>query len=364
MCGCCGTVCRGWYDSKERLIRDLDCGADAIFLRIQQRRVNCPVCNAVKTERLAFVADPSRFTDRWVLWAGRQCRERSISSVAEESGVDRKTIKALEMEYMRRQLEISPPESPTVLGIDELAIGPGHSYRVIVHDLQRRRPVWVGGDKGRTQEAIDEYFVGLGPKACAGVQLAVMDMWKPYRKSAEEHCPNVRIHYDHFHIAKHLSEAIDEVRRSEYKRLEGQERKYIKGTRYILLSNRENLDDRGKDALDKLLGLNRRLNTAYLLKEQFDRIWSYRTETGARRFFDGWKNALKWQRLKPLEKFAQLVERHWTGIVCGKEVSAGIPMGFVEGMNTKIRAIQKRAYGIKDPEYLRLKILTTTLPKL
>jgi len=357
-------VCRGWYDSRERFFRDFDCGMDAIFLRIQVRRVDCPVCKAVKRERLALLADPGHCTERWALWVGRQCREKSISAVAEDTRLDWKTVKELEMSYMRRQLEENPVEPPEVLGLDELAIGPGQSYRVIVHDLVRRRPIWVGGDKGRTREAVDEFFGTLGPQVLQGVRLAVMDMWKPYRASTEAHCPNARIHYDHFHIAKHLGDAIDEVRRAEYRRLGGTERSYIKGTRYILLSNRENLDAKGKAALAELLRLNRRLNTAYVLKEQFERIWSYRTEAGARRFFDGWKSSLRWQRLKPLEKFAGLVERHWDGIVCGSAAAEGVPMGFVEGMNSKVRAMQKRAYGIKDPEYLRLKILTTKLPKL
>jgi YD repeat-containing protein len=135
-------------------------------------------------------------------------------------------------------------------------------------------------------------------------------------------------------------------------------------TRYILLSNRENLDEKGAATLKELLRLNSRLNKAYVLKEEFERLWAYRTEAGARKFFDKWKASLKWQRLEPLEKFAGLVERHWDGIVCGSAITEGIPMGFVEGINCKIRAIQKRAYGLSDEEYLKLKILTCTLPKI
>ena len=92
------------------------------------------------------------------------------------------------------------------------------------------------------------------------------------------------------------------------------------------------------------------------MKEEFERLWAYRTETGARKFFDKWKESLKGQDLQPIEKFAALVERHWGGIVCGSKMTKDIPMGFVEGFNCKIRAIQKRAYGLKDEEYLKLKI--------
>jgi transposase len=170
--------------------------------------------------------------------------------------------------------------------------------------------------------------------------------------------------YDHFHLAKHLGEAIDKVRKAEYKRMEGSQRRYIKGSKYILLSHRNNLDAKGRRSLDELLRVNRRLNKAYLLKESFSRIWTYKSEGWARRFFDQWKASLKWQRLEPLERFARLVEGHWDGIVRALDPNCKIPMGFVEGMNTKIRAIQKRAYGVRDEDYLRLKILTSTLPKL
>jgi len=364
VCGCCGTICKSWYDHRLKQVRDLDCGPYAIVLRFEQRRVDCPVCKGVRTERLTFLADINRYTERYAEWIGRQCREKSVKAVSEDTGLDWDTVKELDKAYMHRQLELHPAEAPRVLGIDELAVGPGHSYRILVHDLEKRRPLWMGDDRGRNKEGIDAFFQTLTVADREKIDLVVMDMWKPYRVSTEEHCPNARIHYDHFHIAKHLGTAIDEIRRSEYARLDGVKRSYIKGSRYILLSNKENLDVKGAAALEELLRLNKRLNKAYLLKEDFERIWAYRTENGARKFFDNWKASLKWQRLGPLEKFAALVERHWTGIVCGSEITEGIPMGYVEGMNCKIRAIQKRAYGIRDEEYLRLKILTCTLPKI
>lgn len=322
------------------------------------------MCEGVRTERLSFLADVNRYTDRYAEWVGRQCREKSVKAVAEETGLGWDTVKDLDKIYMRKQLKLNPVEPPRVIGIDELAIGHGHSYRVIVHDLERRRPIWFGDERGRTQEVIDTYYQGLPEPVRQKIDLAVMDMWKPYRKSTEVHCPNAKIHFDHFHIAKHLGVAIDDVRRAEYGRVSGEKRKYIKGSRYILLSNRENLDEKGAATLKELLRLNSRLNKAYVLKEEFERLWAYRTEAGARKFFDKWKASLKWQRLEPLEKFAGLVERHWDGIVCGSAITEGIPMGFVEGINCKIRAIQKRAYGLSDEEYLKLKILTCTLPKI
>src|SRR6266545_4377243 len=110
---------------------------------------------------------------------------------------------------------------------------------------------------------------------------------------------------------RHLGEALDQVRKSEYGRMVGKNRGFIKGQKYTLLSRRDNLSLRGRQALKALLAANKRLNTAYLLKESFGQLWSYEREGWARRFFENWKAALKCQRLKPYEKFAEMIERHW-----------------------------------------------------
>jgi transposase len=131
-----------------------------------------------------------------------------------------------------------------------------------------------------------------------------------------------------------------------------------------LLSHRENLSLDGKVALKQLLAANKRLNTAYLLKESFGQLWDYQREGWARRFFDHWRRSLRWQRLKPYEKFAELIERHWDGIAAHCRPENKIALGFVEGLNNKIRVIQRRAYGLRDENYLRLKVLSCMLPEL
>ena len=113
-----------------------------------------------------------------------------------------------------------------------------------------------------------------------------------------------------------------------------------------------------------LLSANKRLNTAYVLKESFGQLWSYEREGWARRFFENWRASLKWQRLKPYAKFAAMIDRHWDGIAAYCEPENKVSLGFVEGLNNKIRVIQRRAYGLRNEEYLRLKILTCMLPAL
>ncbi len=211
---------------------------------------------------------------------------------------------------------------------------------------------------------MSQFYTWLGEKKSRGIRLAVMDMWKPFRTATEEHAPNAAILFDKFHVMRHLGDALDQVRKSEYARLSGKDRRFIKGQKYTLLSHQENLTLQARRALKTLLAANKRLNTAYLLKESFGQLWGYRREGWARRFFENWRASLKWQRLKPYEKFAEMIDRHWNGIAAYCEPENKVSLGFVEGLNNKIRVIQRRAYGLRDEEYLRLKILTCMLPKL
>ena len=287
----------------------------------------------------------------------------TVKDVAKELKVDWHAVKALEKEYMQEQLRRNPVAAPRAIGIDEISLRKGHTYRIVVSDLERLRPIWYGGED-RSEESMDMFYKWLGPKKAKKIQLAVMDMWKAFEKSAKKNIPGAAILYDKFHVIRHLGDALDKVRKIEYARLSGNDRSYIKGQKYTLLSNRENLTLDGKKSLKKLLKANKRLNAAYLLKESFGQLWSYQTEGWARRFFDNWKNALKWQRLEPYEKFAKMIERHWDGIAAYSRPENKVSLGFVEGLNNKIRVIQRRAYGLRDEEYLRLKILTSMLKKI
>jgi len=272
------------------------------------------------------------------------------------------TVKDLDKIYMKQMLAKTPIVAPSVIGVDEVSIRKGHDYRIIVSDIERGRPIWIGG-KGRTEEDMDLFFAFLGKKKTKKIRLAVMDMWVAFYNSVTKNVPETSILYDKFHILKHLSEAMDKVRKAEYNRVNGEERSYIKGHRYTLLSHRENLSLDGRKALKKLLAANKRIQTAYLLKEEFYQLWDYEREAWARKFFDNWKEKLKWQRLKPFEKFTEMIENHWDGIASYCHIQNKVKLGFVEGVNNKIRVIQRNAYGYRDEEYMKLKILTAFLPK-
>ena len=356
---------RTFYDHKVRRLRDLSCGDTRIYLEVELRRVWCRSCGAVKQEKLPWVAAPLFYTKRFALFVGRRCRTATIQDVARELHLDWKTVKELDKQYMREQLRRVGTPAPRVLGIDEIAIRKGHTYRVVVSDLVRRRAIWFGG-KDRSEESLDLFYAWLGAKKSPRIRLVVMDMWKAFQNSTRKvgHAPQAAILFDKFHVLRHLNEALDHVRKREYARLSGKDRQFIKGQKYTLLSRREHLTLDGRRALKKLLQANTRLNSAYLLKESFGQLWDYEREGWARRFFEHWRAALKWQRLKPYEKFAEMIERHWEGIAAYCNSENKVALGFVEGLNNKIRVIQRRAYGLRDEEYLRLKILTCMLPKL
>lgn len=313
-------------------------------------------------EKLDWLAENPRYTARMAEQVGKLCCDMTNKAVAEVLHLHEHTVKDLDKLYMQKWLNKTPQPAPRVIGIDEISIRKGHKYRIVVSDIERGRPIWVGGE-GREEVDMDMFFTALGAKKTKRICLAVMDMWKAFRNSVNKHAPDAKILFDKFHIMKHLSKAMDQVRREEYKRVSGNQRKFIKGQRYTLLSHRENLTLEGRQSLSKLLSVNKRIQTAYLLKEEFSQLWDYDSTTWARKFFDNWKQQLKWQRLKPFEKFSIMIEKHWEGIISHCHPDNKVKLGFVEGVNNKIRVIQRRAYGYRDEEYLKLKILTAFLPR-
>ncbi len=325
--------------------------------------MECRRCGTVKREQIEFLADNPFYTKRFAHYVGRRCRAATIKDVAEELHLDWDTVKTLDKQYMRAQVTKAGTPGPKAIGLDEISIRKGHTYRIVVSDLIRRRPIWFGGED-RSEASMAQFYDWLGEKRGRGIRLAVMDMWKPFRNVTQARAPQAAILFDKFHIMRHLGDALDQVRKAEYARLSGHDRRYIKGQKYTLLSRRENLTLEGRQSLKALLAANKRLNTAYLLKESFGQLWDYEREGWARRFFENWRASLKWQRLKPYEKFAEMIDRHWDGIAAYCQPENKVSLGFVEGLNNKIRVLQRRAYGLRDEEYLRLKILTCMLPAL
>ena len=211
---------------------------------------------------------------------------------------------------------------------------------------------------------MSQFYAWLGQKKSSRIRLAVMDMWKPFRLATNEHAPQAAILFDKFHVIRHLGEALDAVRKSGMRGSRAASAATSRVRNIRCCRAKRTSRSTARKALKTLLAANKRLNTAYVLKESFGQLWSYEREGWARRFFENWRASLKWQRLKPYEKFAEMINRHWDGIAAYCRLENKVSLGFVEGLNNKIRVIQRRAYGLRNEDYLRLKILTCMLPAL
>ena len=159
-----------------------------IYLAVEVRRVQCQGCRMVKQETLPWWADNPFYTKRFAFYVGRRCRSSTIQDVSKELHLNWKTVKQLEKQYMREQLRRAGAPGPKVIGMDEVSIRRGHTYRIVVSDLLRRRPIWFGG-RDRSEDSMDLFFQWLGPRKSQRIRLAVMDMWKAFRNSTVPSVP-------------------------------------------------------------------------------------------------------------------------------------------------------------------------------
>jgi transposase len=193
--------------------------------------MECRRCGKVKRERLEFLSDNPRYSKRFAYYVGRRCRDSAIKDVAEELHLNWHSVKELDKQYMRAQLARAGQPGPKAIGIDEISIRKRHTYRIVVSDLIRRRPIWFGGED-RSEASMNQFYEWLGEKKTQRIRLALMDMWKPFRNATQRAAPQAAILFDKFHVIAHLNKALDQVRKQEYARLAGKDRRFIKGQKY------------------------------------------------------------------------------------------------------------------------------------
>jgi transposase len=350
----CGAEFDTYYDGSLRMVRDLPYGPyKRSWLCFHQVRVDCPHCGVV-TEELDFCDPWATYTRRLAADVALSCREtRSLKAIAEQYGMDWRTVKEIDKRALVEELP-HPSDTPAkLLAVDEFSIKKRHRYATTVIDAGEKAVLWVGKD--RRQETLEEFFHLFGKENCSGVLAVAMDMWDPYEAAARKYCPQAEIVYDPFHIiSSYGREVVDKVRVEENKKAEEKHKGVYKSTRYILLSNHENLKDWQQERLSELLALNRRLFTVYLLKDDLKRLWQYRSPYHAERFFRGWYRRAIYSRIEPLKKFARMLKRRFPGILahCRYPIHTGV----LEGINNKIKVIKRVAYGYRDEEYFFLKI--------
>jgi transposase len=356
VCDGCGQVVTRIKDKERRIYRDKPVFNWKVFLRVDRRRVKCPRCG-VRSERYTFVDGRSRFTRRFERMVFEDSMQQTIAAAAEKHDIS--WHQAARMEYAlleRYDRYRGPLRNIRWLGVDEICFGRMNNMYTIVSDLEKGAV--IGIVDGHQTISLDLFFKTAGIPFCQYVKVVCMDMWKAYRTSVTNFCTKAKIIFDKFHLIRHLNEAIDEIRRREFFRQGGEKRDIVRGKRWLLLRRWFNLNTEQKGLLKETLALNKRLNVAYYLKEMFGSLWQYTKRAWALKFLDRWQQQLKWQRLKPLEKFMKMVRNHLDGILNYCEDK--IPLGKVEAINGIIKTIIRKARGFKNHRHGALKIMFLT----
>ena len=335
----------------EREVRDLPCFEYRTTVVIELYRLRCPDCG-VKAEKVAQLPSKAPFSKRFEEAVGLACESAAVRRVARQFGLAESTVRGIDIRYLRRWAAARRKPALRQMGVDDIYLGKKQKFLTVVSNLETGEPLWFGRE--RKKETLDEFFEKeLSPYRRRGVAAACVDMWEAYRLSIEQWAPECRIIYDKFHIMQHANAAIDEVRRAEFFRKGGRMRGLVKGKRWLLLSRWINLTGIKRQELNTLFSMNRRLLKAYLLKESLDRLWFYRYEGAMMRYLQSWMAQLRWQRLRPFEKLADMLVKHIEGSLnyCWIKV----PMGVVEAVNGNIKALLRRGRGYKNLDYLLLK---------
>ena len=355
ICSGCGEPAQAVHEYEWRRVRDLPILGCRTYIRFQRRRVACHRCGA-KVERLSWLEPYARVTNRLAESVGRLCSVLPIKHVAQHYQLGWQAVKEIDKAWLTHTLRPVDFAGVRVLVMDEFAIQKGHRYATVVADAQTKRVLWVG--RGRSRDEVRPFFGLLGQQQCGQIKAVAIDMNTAYELEIRAHCRNARIVYDLFHVvAKYGREVIDRVRVDEANRLRNDKpaRKVVKGSRWLLLRNRENIR-REEDLvrLDELLEANKALATVYVLKDDLKHLWSYRHAGWARKFWDQWYHRAITSKIEPLISFANKLRGYLHGILahCRWQLHTSL----IEGINNKIKVIKRMAYGFRDDEYFFMKI--------
>lgn len=355
LCSACNQHVESIHDIQERFIRDLPIFDKQTWLIVPRRRVLCSSCGP-KLERLSWLESYSRYTTRFEEAVARMCKVASHKHVATEYSINRKTVKNIDKRYLQRELGPIDLNGLTLLAMDEFAIQKGHRYATVIIDPRCKKVLWVG--RGRSRESIHPFFELLGSERCKQIQAVAMDMNSSFEYEVWENCPNADIVYDFFHVvAKYGREVVDRVRVDEANRLRSDKeaRKVVKGSRWLLLKNRENIKkEEDHIRLNELLAANQSISTVYVMKDDLKQLWHFCSVAEARCFWKQWYQRAMESSIAPLMKFAKRLDGYIEGIV--SHARWPIHTSLLEGINNKIKVIKRMAYGYRDDEFFFLKI--------
>jgi transposase len=355
-CSGCGRR-TGWVrSSRERTWDDLPWAHRHVTLVYPQRRVRCRHCG-IRTERVEFADPKARVTRRLRQVIGLDCQSMPTSHAAIRHGVSWSKARRAEKAFLQEWDRTRVRHRPRHLGLDEIQRGKGQQFWTVLSDVVHGEVIGLGRD--RTAETAKTLLTtALTAPQRAAVTAVCLDMHRPYLNAIGEVLPKAEAVFDKFHVLQHASAALDDVRRQEFFRAGAVMRAHGRGKRWLLLRRWKTVRGSKRHELRTLFAANRRLFKAYLLREQLDRLWTYKTPQGVGNFLIGWIDALRWQRLPEMAKLGEFLVRHLDGIAayCFHPVRFGV----VESINTTIKAVLRRARGMRDEAMLLLKLKWAT----
>jgi len=348
ICSGCGQAGPGYDTLATRRFEFVPLWGIPVFFLYAMRRVDCVSCG-VLVERVPWAEGKNHLTRTYAWFLAGWAKRMSWSDVAAAfrttwDNVFRSVEMAVQWGLQHRSLD-----GIESLGIDELYWSRRHQYLTVVYqiDAGARRLLWIG--KKRTLKTLLGFFRWFGPQRSQALRFICSDMWKPYLRVVAKKAAQAIHVLDRFHIASHLSKAIDEVRAKEAKELHARGLKpFLTRTRWLLLKRPENLTPKQEIGLGELLlRCNLRSVRAYLLKEDLQRFWGYVSPYWAGVFLDRWCTRVMRSRLEPMKKVAGMLRSHRELILNWFRARGQLSAGAVEGLNGKVRVITKRAYGFR-----------------
>lgn len=334
-----------------------------VFFRYTPRRVKCPI-DGIRVESLPWAIGKDQQTIALKVFLARWARRISWKEVAEVfqtswDSVFRAVQYVVHFGLLHRNLD-----NVGSIGIDELAVFRGHKYMTLVYqiDTHCKRLLWLAPD--RTIKTLFAFFREFGKERSRKLKFVCSDMWKAYLHVIRKKAPQAVHILDRFHIMKKFNEAIDQVRREDVKDFKraGKENLLL-GSRWILLKNRPNLNDNQIDRLAEILKLNLNSVRSYLMRQDFQRFWQFKTPLFASWFLRKWNARTMRSRIKPMKRLTKMLRAHEPLILNWFRAHGEISAGIVEGFNLKAKLTIRKAYGLRSPENVTI-ALYHTLGKL
>lgn len=354
ICSGCTRPAPGYDRLKERRFEFVPLWGIAVYFVYALRRVACPGCG-IRVERVPWAEGKGQLTTTYQWFLARWAKPLSWSEVAESfqttwDKVAQSVAMAVAWGLAHRDLS-----GIRALGVDEIQWRRGHKYLTMVYQIDEgvKRLLWLGKD--RTVESLTGFFAQFGPERSAQLEFVCSDMWKPYLKVIAAKAGQALHILDRFHIMAKLNKALDEVRASEAKRLkeDGYE-PLLKHSRWCLLKRTENLTENQTVKLAELLQYNLQSVRSYLLREEFQQFWEYRSPCWAGKFLDQWCRAVMRSRIGPMKKVAQTLRQHQPLILNWFAARGTISAGKVEGLNNKVKLTMRKSYGFRTEEAITL----------